>query len=123
MARRKKYKAIVDPLLKASTVVATYVGQWKKKKEEWKKNYDAKIEKYVGDEGKQLRAIVALGGYYAGFTPEVKGKIREAVQEAVANKDRVLAEFEKTAKEKGIKPIVPEKAEELSKKVAELITI
>jgi len=125
MAKRKRYKAVVDPVLKASLVVSTYVSKWedKEKRKEWLGNYEGQIDAYTKDDFKQQRAIVALAGYYAGFTPDVKEEIRKAVNKAIANKDEALAKFMKVAQEKGLKPVVPSKASELAKKVSELLTI
>jgi len=123
MAKRRKYKHVVDPMDKAGYVVATYIKKYKEEGDDWAKKYKGHIKEYVEDETKKLRALVALAGYYAGFTPEVKSAIREAVGRAVANKDKVLAEWEKGAREKGIVPPRPKEAEELVKKVAEVITI
>ena len=123
MAKRRKYKHVVDPMDKAGYVVATYIRKYEEEGDDWAKKYKGNIKKYTEDKTKKLRAIVALAGYYAGFTPEVKSAIREAVGRAVANKDKVLAEWEKGAREKGIVPPRPEEAEKLIKKVADIITI
>jgi len=119
MARKRKYRHITDPAVKAVLVVDSTVRKFETEHDKLAKNYDKGILDYTRDAGKQYFAQIKLAGYYAGLAdPEVRNTIRGAIAKAKEKQAEVVATAIKEGK---IPVIVPKEVTERAKKIAELL--
>jgi len=118
MARKRKYRYITDPTLKAAVVVETFVGKAKREVRTWGSRYITGVTDYTRDENRQVFAALKLAGMYMGLNdPEVKNAIRDAIAKAKAKQAEVVS----AALPKVPVPIVSPEARSTARKVAEII--
>jgi len=119
MARKRKYRYIIDPITKAAVVIESFVSNAKKKVDTWSTNYKNNIKAYTTDEARQVFAALKLAGFYQGLSdPEVKSAIRDAINKAKEKQAEVVS----AALPKVPTPVVPAEASATAKKVAEIIS-
>jgi len=120
MARRRRFKYVIDPFTVAAAAVTNFKAKVTTDLKGMAERYQSNIKAYIEDEAKQISAIIRMGAFYAGIrSPEVRSKIREAVASAKAEANKLLAELEKAGK---IPATVPKGTEVLTRKVAEILT-
>ena len=121
MPRKRKYRWITDPVEKAAAVHGSYILKISdaKSRDAMANNYKQGLERYAENEEAHVIAVAQLAGYYMGLLdPEVRSKIREAIQKAKAKKDEIIAELIAEGK---IKVPAPEKARQLAEKVRAIV--
>jgi len=118
MARKRKYRHITDPVLKAAVVVEKFVSKAKAEVTNWARDYMNNIRDYAADENRQVFAALKLAGFYQGLQdPEVRNAIRDAINRAKSKQSEVVSE----ALPKVPVPVVSAEARTTAKKVAEII--
>jgi len=120
MARKRKYRYVTDPILKASVVIEQFVSKAGTDLANWARDYMNKIREYRVDENRQVLAAIKLAGYYQGLAdPDVRNAIREAILRAKAKQAEVVS----GALPKVPTPVVSAEARTTAKKVAEIIGV
>jgi len=99
MARRRKYKSIVDPLTVATIAVTNFKLKVKTDLNTMKTNYEQKLKAYIDDTDRQALAAIRMAAFYAGIrSPEVRSAIRTAINQAKSIASEILATLEKEGK-------------------------
>ena len=123
MARKRRYRFIVDPTLKAAAVVGAAVTKFATKHKELAEHYETGITGYASDVNKQLWALVKLAGYYEGLQrPEVRNAISDAIKKAKETQTEYVASVEPH-----LPPAIPanvaERAKTLTEKLKQLLGV